>query len=137
MNRRYSWQITPSYYSSNGFNLEDAKLHRKWFIRDNEKGKLYSFPKEYIYDEQTGQYLPCTYVNKELYNYEFYLFMCETCPDYYAYPKEFITKDFLDIWVRNTSLPKIPAIKEEMLSEEQKQILDSRFNNPKKLTKHL
>ena len=65
--------------------------------------------------------------------------MAMTCPDYYAYPKEFIDKEFLDIWVRKTSNPIIPTINLEWLNEEQKRILNSRFDLDKerKLSKHL
>ena len=64
MKMRYSWQVAPEFYTYDGFNLKDAKLHRKWYLVDNETNKIYKLPKSYKYDDQTGQYYPCAIVDK-------------------------------------------------------------------------
>lgn len=85
MEYRYSWQNVLEDYSKKTFNLEDAKHQRYWFIRDKKTDDLHRIPKEYIYYDTNGKWEPSEKIKKELNNYEFYIFIKETCPEYYKH----------------------------------------------------
>lgn len=119
MEQKYSWKKTPDVYYASYYNDIDAREQRMFVVIDNENDQSYLFPRRYIEKEQNGTLLTKREIDTDLWNQDFFNWICSTAPDFCVnIPKEFLTPELVEICLDNSS--KSEFLKEvENLTQEQ------------------
>lgn len=106
MEQRYSWQHMDDFHNADYYNDIDLEQDKLFVIVDRRTEKKYIFPKfeERIRD---GKKFKSIMFEKDLWNQEFFNWICSTAPDFCVnIPKEFLTSDLIEICLNNSSHPE-------------------------------
>lgn len=99
MEQRYSWKQMPEVYHASYYNDIDIKAKGIFVVVDKVTGKSYLFPKKFTNEG--------IFIDDELWNQEIFNWACSTAPDFcIRVPKEFLTKELIEICLNNTSYPE-------------------------------
>ena len=101
---RYEWKEMPDNYNANYYNNEDLELGRTFVIVDTKCGLEYVFPTYQYKKNKYGNEVKTNVIDSNLWNQEFFNWICSTAPDFCCrIPEEFMTNELINICIENTS----------------------------------